>query len=109
MFIFLLRFHYFDTYNDDLEIELLFTMTERMYVDLIVRLKINAQIERFHSDQSMFGHDMTVDIRTMFTLAIAYLWDTDGSQCKKIQKPKIQISNLMCMQMGVRKIGALLS
>lgn len=61
IFIFLSRFYYFEGFSEDTEVKLgLLTMTECIYFDRVVRVKIDAQMDRFEVAHDMVGCDMTI-------------------------------------------------
>lgn len=58
------RFHYDASFEADEEVRLgLYTVIERMYPGIQARLKLDAQMDKFHNAVGMFGIDMAVITR----------------------------------------------
>ncbi|KAI8535251.1 hypothetical protein RHMOL_Rhmol10G0159300 [Rhododendron molle] len=79
------RFHYDASFEADEEVRLgLYTVIERMYPSIQARLKLDAQMDKFHN-------------------AVGLWWESYGGSCKELQELATRVLSLTCSATGCER------
>ncbi|XP_058208236.1 uncharacterized protein LOC131321250 [Rhododendron vialii] len=96
------RFHYDASFEADEEVRLgLYTVIERMYPGIQARLKLDAQMDKFHNAVGMFGIDMAVITRENKQPGL--WWESYGGCCKELQELATRVLSLTCSATGCER------
>ncbi|KAF7119637.1 hypothetical protein RHSIM_Rhsim13G0053900 [Rhododendron simsii] len=98
-------FHYDASFEADEEVRLgLYTVIERMYPGIQARLKLDAQMDKFHNAVGMFGCfgiDMAVITREKKQPGL--WWESYGGSCKELQELATRVLSLTCSATGCER------
>ncbi|KAF7124203.1 hypothetical protein RHSIM_Rhsim12G0154800 [Rhododendron simsii] len=95
-------FHYDASFEADEEVRLgLYTVIERMYPGIQARLKLDAQMDKFHNAVGMFGIDMAVITREKKQPGL--WWESYGGSCKELQELATRVLSLTCSATGCER------
>ncbi|XP_061357381.1 uncharacterized protein LOC133301719 [Gastrolobium bilobum] len=96
------KFHYESNFNPDTEVQVgWYTTLENMCPDIITRIKIDAQLEKFSKAEGLFGN--TLAIATRDKKQPALWWNSFGAEYKELQTLAIRILSLTCSATGCER------